>query len=86
MYVIAVLGDIFSLIPIVNIVSDFVTAIALGIAGAETGVSIYSSDRIGATLLTILVEAIPGLSIVPAWTIRVWYAKKQARESGELEG
>lgn len=78
MYVIAVIGDLCSLIPFVNIVSNVVTAIALGIAGAETGVNIYSSNRIGATLFVLLIEAIPVVSIIPAWTIRVYFAKKNA--------
>jgi len=82
MYIIAVIGDLCGVIPIVNIVSDIFTAIALGIAGSHTGVSIYSGDRIGATLVVALIKAIPGVSIVPAWTIRVYFAKKQARESG----
>ena len=80
MYVIAIIGDLFGIIPIVNIVSDLVTAVALGIAGSETGVSLYSSETIGATLVTLVIEAIPGISIVPAWTIRVYFAKKRARE------
>ena len=84
MYAIAVVGDLFSLIPFVNIVSNVATAIALGIAGAETGVNLYSSERIGATLVVLLMESIPGVSIVPAWTIRVYFAKKDARKSEYL--
>ena len=83
MYVIAVIGDLLSIVPVVNVVSGFATGLALAIVGAHTGVSIYSSRGIGKTLLTILVEMIPGLSIIPAWTIRVYLAKKEAREAGE---
>jgi hypothetical protein len=81
MYVIAVIGDVLGAIPIVNIVSDAGTALALFIAGAETGVSIYGSKGISKTLIAALVKAIPGVSIVPAWTIRVYLAKRQAREA-----
>ncbi len=81
MYVIAAIGDLFSLIPFVNIVSSPVTAFALYVAGAGTGANIFSTNRIGATLVVLLIELIPGVSIVPTWTIRVYFAKKHARES-----
>jgi uncharacterized membrane protein YeaQ/YmgE (transglycosylase-associated protein family) len=78
-YAIAILGDIFGIIPFVNIVSDIITAIALGIVGSASGVNIYASDEIGATLFTGLIEAVPGASIIPAWTMRVYFAKKKAK-------
>ncbi len=81
MYAIAIIGDILSAVPFVNIVSNFIAAVALGIAGSHTGVSIYSSERIGATLAVIVVETIPFVKIVPTWTIRVYFAKKDAQES-----
>ncbi len=84
MYAIAVIGDILSLIPFVNIVSNVVTAIALGIAGSHTGVSLYSSSRIGMTLVTMLGEAIPFVSTLPLWTIRTYFAKKAQKEEEGL--
>jgi hypothetical protein len=84
MYFIAIMGDIFSFIPGVNIVSDFVTGVALGIAGSETGLSLYASDQIAATLATMLVEAVPGLSIVPTWTIRVYFRKRFAKKNATV--
>ena len=81
MYVVAVIGDLLGMIPIVGILTDVGTAVALFIIGAETGVSIYANGGIGKTLVTALIKAIPGVSIVPAWTIRVYLAKKQAREA-----
>ncbi len=81
MYAIAVMGDILSAIPIVNIMSNFVTAVALGIAGSHTGVSLYSSERIAGTLAVMIVETIPFVKIVPSWTIRVYFAKKGTQES-----
>ena len=84
MYIVAIIADIFSLIPIVNIVTDFIAAVLLGIIGSATGVSLYSSDRIGGTLLAILIEAVPGLSIIPTWTIRVYFAKKAAQQQGSV--
>lgn len=65
-------------IPIVNLFADIATAIALGIVGAETRVGIYNERGIGATLFVILIKAIPFVSLVPAWTIRVYLAKRQA--------
>lgn len=83
MYVIAVIGDLFSLIPILSIPTNFITAMALGIAGSHTGVSLFSSERIPATLVVMLLETIPFVKIVPSWTIRVYFAKKGAKESEE---
>ncbi len=80
MYAIAIIGDLLGIIPIVNIVSDIFTAITLGIVGSATGVSIYSEDRIGATIIVALIKAVPGISIIPAWTIRVYLAKKHQKE------
>lgn len=79
MYAIAVIGDILSLIPFLNVFSGICTAIALGIAGSHSGISLYSSDRAGGTFVAMLVELVPGISMVPAWTIRVYLAKKQHR-------
>lgn len=86
MYAVAIIADLCSIIPGVNFVSDFIAAVVLGIIGSATDTPLYSSDAIGPTLLTMLVEAIPGISIVPAWTIRVWYAKKMKREREAAEG
>ncbi len=83
MYAIAIIGDVLSFIPFVNVVSGIITGLLLWIVGEATGVSIFSSSRIGATLLTILVEEMPGISMIPAWTIRVYFAKKDAKESEE---
>ncbi len=78
MYVIAILGDLVGLIPFVNIVSSPVTAFALYVVGAGTSANIFSTNRIGATLFVLLIETIPGVSVIPAWTIRVYFAKKTA--------
>ncbi len=82
MYAIAIIGDVLSLVPFVNIVSNVATAIALGIAGSHTGVSLYSPERIAATLAVALAETVPGVSVLPLWTIRVYFAKKQQRDNG----
>jgi hypothetical protein len=78
MYVIAVIGDLCSLVPLLNMVTTPITAIALGIAGAGTKHSIYSDKRIGGTLAVILVETLPIISFVPAWTLRVYMAKQDS--------
>ena len=80
MYIIAIIGDIGSLIPFLNIVTDFLTAFLLALV-AGPGESIYSND-IGLTLGTIVLESVPGLSMLPTWTLRVWWAKRQAKKRG----
>jgi hypothetical protein len=76
MYAIAIIGDLCSLIPFVNLITTPITALALGMAGAGTKHSIYSDGRIGATLLVMVLEILPVVSFIPAWTIRVYLAKK----------
>lgn len=77
MYTIAVIGDITGAIPVLNIVVDFITAIALWIGGEITGVQIFGGPRVGLTIATMVVEAVPVLAMAPTWTLRVWYEKKQ---------
>ena len=85
MYVIAVIADIASLIPILNIFSGVIAAITLGIVGLETGVNLFKPKNLPATLLTIVVEEIPIVSMLPAWTIRVFLAKR-AKKAEEAQG
>lgn len=80
MYAVAIIADIFSLIPGVNFMTNIIAAILLGIIGSETGVNLYSPNAIGKTIATILIEAFPGLSALPMWTLRVYLGKKQVRE------
>lgn len=86
MYVIAVIGDLVSLIPFVNIVSGFITGLLLGIAGSVEDVSLYSDKEIVSTLLTYVGEEIPIISMLPLWTIRVYVAKRAAKKRKEAEG
>lgn len=81
MYAIAIIGDLFSLIPGVNIVSNFITMCLLALVGSHEGVNIYSSDNIGGTLGVIVLETVPGISMIPAWTIRVYFAKQAAKDA-----
>ena len=76
MYAIAIIGDVLSLIPILNIFSNMGTAFALYIAGKAERVDIYSGPGVLLTLIVLVVETVPGFSIFPTWTIRVWIAKK----------
>jgi len=80
MYAVAIIADVFSVIPGLNLITTITAAIALYIIGSETGVNIYSPERILATLAVIVIETISGFSIVPAWTMRVYFAKKDARK------
>ncbi len=81
MYAIAFIADLFSIVPVLNIVTDIIAAGLLFMIGEAEGINIFSSDNIGGTLATMLVEAIPGLSIIPAWTIRVYFAKQAAKNA-----
>ncbi|MDO8562072.1 MAG: hypothetical protein Q7S05_04605 [bacterium] len=83
MYVIAIIGDLLSFVPVIRVVSGIITPILLWVAGRATGVNIFSSSNIGWTLATILVEEVPGLAMFPAFTVRVYFAKKQAAENSE---
>ena len=83
MYAIAIIGDLASFIPGVNFVSGIITVILLWVAGSVTGVNIFSSSNIGWTLVTILVEEVPGFAMFPAFTLRMYFAKKQRKESVE---
>ena len=78
MLAIAVMGDLLSLIPGVNIISNIITAAALFIVSGESHVKLYSHDYIGGTLATIVAETVPGISMLPLWTVRVLLAKRQA--------
>jgi hypothetical protein len=79
MYAIAIIGDLLSLVPYVNFVSAFGTAVALSMFASDDE-DVLSSDNAGGTLLTFIIEAIPGISTVPAWTTRVYLAKRRARQ------
>ena len=83
MYAIAIVGDLLSLVPFVNIVSGVCVAVLLALASDLEGVNLYSSKRIGLTPTTILIELVPGLSMIPTWTIRVWIAKRQQQSGTE---
>lgn len=82
MYAVAIVGDVLSFIPGVNIFSGFCTMIALSIIGAETRVNLWSPERAGATLVVSVLEFVPGVAMVPAWTFRVWLAKRNQEENG----
>lgn len=81
MYAVAIIGDILSLVPGLNIATGLITGGLLWIVGEATGENIFSTSRIGGTLLAFLVEEIPIFSIFPAWTLRVYLAKKDTAES-----
>ena len=83
MYIVAIIADILSLVPGLNVITNVAAAITLGIIGSETGVNLYSPERILATLAVIVTETIPGISIVPAWTVRVYFAKRHAQKQNE---
>jgi hypothetical protein len=81
MYVVAVIGDLLGLIPFVNVVTGFMTLCILGVMGLESGVNIFSGKNIFGTLVMLVVEEVPGLSVLPGFTIRVWLAKRAARQN-----
>ena len=79
LYVIAVLGDLASFWPGVNIVSGAITTMLLGIVGSATGVSLFSSSRIGGTLGMILAEEMPVIASFPTFTLRVYLANNDGK-------
>jgi len=79
MYAIAIIGDILSLFPGVNVISGIITAMLLWIVGEATGVRIFSSARIERTLLMILIELVPVVSMFPAFTWSVYSEKKHIK-------
>lgn len=82
MYAIAIIGDLLSFIPGVNIVSGVMTGLLLWIGGEISGVRIFSSSGFGWTGLAIVIEMAPFLAMIPAWTFRVYIAKQSQEEDG----
>ena len=76
MYAVAVIGDIVGLIPFVNIITDLMTMTILWMMSDGRNKNIFSHRNMGGTLVTIVIEALPFVSMVPAWTIRVYLAKR----------
>ena len=73
----AVIFDLLSLVPFLNVFTTIIAVMVMGLLGVHTGNSLYSGGRILGTVLTSLIELIPGASMFPTWTIRVlilkWY-------------
>ena len=86
MYIVAAIGDLASFIPFVNMFSNPITIIALAIVGGETGLSLFSSNRIPLTLATCVAEEIPGVASLPLWTLRVYLAKREEAEEQKKAG
>jgi len=80
MFALAIFGDLLSLIPGVNLFSTIFTATGLAVIGAGTKNSIFKGAGGAATMATILVEIIPGLSMVPTWTLRVAIASMMQKD------
>lgn len=76
MYVVAIIGDLLSFIPVVNIVTDILTMMILWMMSNGRNKNIFSNKNRAGTLLTVLLEAIPFVSWIPTWTIRVYLAKR----------
>ena len=76
MYVVAVFGDILSLIPFVNIVTNVLTMMALWMMSNGRNKNIFSNKNMTGTLIVAVLEAVPFVSSIPTWTIRVYFAKR----------
>lgn len=81
MYAIAIIGDILSLIPFVNVVSTPITAFILTRVCRRHGIDLWSTNNAAATLASFVLELIPGISFIPIWTIRVWFAQHTQKGS-----
>jgi hypothetical protein len=80
MIVAAIIFDILSCIPYVNIIIDPIAALTLGIMGMATGTNIYSDEDLPYTLGIIGVKFIPILSAAPLYTLRVVLTQKKSRQ------
>ncbi len=83
MYLVAILGDLFSLLPFVNFFSTPITGFLLWVLGSEENGKIYGGGATGLTLLTYAVELGPLIAGLPMWTGRVFLAKREAKQKRE---
>ncbi len=82
MYGIAIVGDIFSLIPFVGLLTAPITGLFLWLVAPDDE-NIFTSNRMEVTLLTMLIEMVPWFGMFPTWTLRVWLVKRAARRDRE---
>lgn len=71
MVALAVAFDLLSLIPFVNIVVDVAALVSYGIWFAIKGVGFINPRRFATMVVTVVVEAIPALSVLPGFTVAI---------------
>lgn len=71
MITVAVVFDLISLIPVVNIISAVAATLIFGLWFLLLGIGFANPKRIATWATGLLVEAIPFLSILPGLTIAV---------------
>ncbi len=72
----AIFFDIISIIPVVNWIVDVVAYLTFGVWFMMHGRNIFSFGkprRLFGTIITGIVEAIPGVSAIPTWSILIWW-------------
>lgn len=88
MLAVAIIADMFSFIPVLNWFVTPVAALVLYMAGNKKDeVKLFSSEYIGGTLITIVIEFV--LGFIPTWTIRVLmaqYAHKKMLRQQKAQG
>ena len=71
MIAVAVIFDLLSLIPFVNIVVDVVAILTFGLWFAIKGLGFLNPRRFATMMVTVIVEAVPALSVLPAFTASI---------------
>jgi hypothetical protein len=75
MYLIAIVGDLLSFVPILNMIVSPLFTFLLALAGSVEGKSLFAMNRVAGTLGTSVAEFIPMFSMLPLLTVRVYLAK-----------
>ncbi len=71
MIAVAIIFDLLSLIPFVNIVVDVAAVLLYGIWFAIKGVGFINPRRFATMMVTVIIEAIPAISFLPGFTIAI---------------
>jgi hypothetical protein len=71
MIALAVVFDLLSLIPLVNILVDFIAWVTFGLWLLFLGVGFMNARRLATMLTSVTIEAIPFLSFLPGITVAI---------------
>ena len=88
MIILVIMFDIFSIVPIVNWITNPIAWFTLWMLRDESSVNLFSEENLKETIVVGVIEQIPGPASLPWWTVRYLRAKQgqKAKESGEEPG